>query len=297
MKRCLSVILTIALIFMFAACTNHKNQQEGTTTSSDVSEAGSHEQVGGSATNKNKNAQKPNANNNNNNNSVNANNNNANNVNANNTAGQNPPAQGKPSSSGQQSNSSNSKEKDKQFSAGNSAFIDINQASQATSQIAKAIYQAWYFAIYEAKDYGDYYETLTHYCRRTGLDSVEVTDAVDTILSDLGYEPGNNDDRYMILQIKSGAVDVVIGVYTANGRLDEIGDLLESAQKNISTLSKEYAEYTDRETLRLYYSEAWAYYNFVLSPTGSFSTLENTINTYENNLRKYNNQLAFTYLF
>lgn len=99
MKRCLSVILTIALIFMFAACTNHKNQQEGTTTSSDVSEAGSHEQVGRSAANKNKNDQKPNANNNNNN-SVNANNNNANNVNANNTAGQNPPAQGKPSSSG-----------------------------------------------------------------------------------------------------------------------------------------------------------------------------------------------------
>ena len=147
MKRCLSVFLTIALIFMFAACTNPKNQQEGTTTSSDVSEVGSYEQTGGSAINKNTNTQKPNANNNNNNNSVNANNNNANNVNANNTAGQNPPAQGKPSSSGQQSNSSNSKEKDKQFSAGNSAFIDINQASQATSQIAKAIYQAWYFAI------------------------------------------------------------------------------------------------------------------------------------------------------
>ena len=51
MKRCLSVILTIALIFMFTACTNPKGQQDGTTASSEVSEAGSNEQAGGLVTN------------------------------------------------------------------------------------------------------------------------------------------------------------------------------------------------------------------------------------------------------
>lgn len=287
MKRCLSVILTIALIFMFTACTNPKGQQDGTTASSEVSEAGSNEQAGGLVTNNDTNAKKSNANNDN-----------TNNVNANNAAGQNTPAQNRPSSSRQQpGSSSNNKEKERQLEAGNSAFLDINQAAQATGQIADTIYQAWYFAIYESKDYTDYSSLLTRYCRKTGLGSNDVTSAVDALLSTMGYEPGNDLHRCVLLRTNSGAVDVVISIYTAKGWFDSIGDSLESAQENISSLSKDYDEYTDRETLRLYYSEAWAYYNFVLSPTGSFSTLENTINTYENNLRKYNNQLAFTYIF
>ena len=287
MKRCLSVILTIALIFMFTACTNPKGQQDGTTASSEVSEAGSNEQAGGLVTNNDTNAKKSNANNDN-----------TNNVNANNAAGQNTPAQNRPSSSRQQpGSSSNNKEKERQLEAGNSAFLDINQAAQATGQIADTIYQAWCFAIYESKDYTDYSSLLTRYCRKTGLGSNDVTSAVDALLSTMGYEPGNDLHRCALLRTNSGAVDVVISIYTAKGWFDSIGDSLESAQENISSLSKDYDEYTDRETLRLYYSEAWAYYNFVLSPTGSFSTLENTINTYENNLRKYNNQLAFTYIF
>lgn len=276
MKKCLSAILTIALIFMFAACTNPNGQQNETTTSNSISEDNSNKQTDADVTVKDTTTQK---------------------ANANNDAKQNPPAQNKPSSYGQQSNSSNSKEKDRQFKAGNSAFIDINQAVQATSQIADTIYQAWFFAIYESKDYTDYSSILTRYCRRTSLDSNDVTSTVDALLSVMGYEPGNDLHRCALLRTNSGAVDVVISIYTAKGWFESIGDSLESAQKNISSLSKDYDEYTDRETLRLYYSEAWEYYNFVLSPTGSFSTLENTVNTYESNLRKYNNQLSFTYLY
>lgn len=194
-------------------------------------------------------------------------------------------------------NTDSSKEKDRQFSAGNSAFLDINVAWQTTSKITDTIYDAWYWGIYEADRYNSYAECLPRFCAATGLDPDDVTNAIDNVLIWLEREPGDDNNRFMILQIDSGPVRTTIEVYKANGWFDDIADTLESAQKNISSLTKDYDDYTDRKTLQLYYSEAFNYYNFALSPDCSFSTLESTINAYETKLKNYNNQLAFTYLF
>lgn len=278
MKRCILTLLSIVLVLALSACSAPKDGQAETTNASadgvSVSEQGGVNKDSSPATTpKNKETvQKPSA--------------------QDKTVKQNSSAVG-----GKANNTNSDKERDRQFSAGNSAFLDINAAWQTTSKITDTIYDAWYWGLYESDKYDSYEECLPRFCAATGLDPDDVTNAIDNVLIWLEREPGDDNNRYMILQINSGPVRTTIEVYKANGWFDDIDDALKSAQKNISSMTKDYDDYTERKTLQLYYSEAFNYYNFALSPDCSFSTLESTVSAYETKLKNYNNQLAFTYLF
>ena len=195
-----------------------------------------------------------------------------------------------------QSQETNDTEKENQFNAANQAYHDLSSAAQACESIMDSIYNAWYFAIYEGDNYSDATSCVNAFCSYTGLDYNATVDAINAQITYLGYEI-DGITQLAILRTFRNTIDVVVRVYTTNGMYAAVEECLNSARDNIATLTNEYADYTGYSTLKLYYSEAWAYYNFALSPTGSFSSLETTMNTYETNLRTYNNDLAFTFIF
>ena len=187
-------------------------------------------------------------------------------------------------------------EKEAQYNAASRAYVNLNQTAQGVEIIMDAIYNGWYFAIYKADEYSTAKECIAAFCNRTGLDHDEVVISINKQIEYLGYEVSGTT-QMAVLRTFSNTVEVIVRIYSEKGWYAEFNDTLLSAQNDIASLTSKYEDITGYSTLKKYYSEVFAYSQFAASPSGSFSQLESTINTYETNIRKYNNELAFLFLF
>ena len=187
-------------------------------------------------------------------------------------------------------------EKAAQYNSAYRAFQNLTQTAQGVEIIMDAIYNGWYFAIYQADNYSTAKECINAFCNRTGLDHDDVVIAINQQIEYLGYDVSGTT-QMAVLRTFSNTVNVITRIYSAKGWYDEFNYCLSSAQNDIMSLTSKYEDITGFSTLKKYYSEVFAYTQFAASPSGSFSQLESTMNTYETNIRKYNNELAFLFLF
>ena len=81
-----------------------------------------------------------------------------------------------------------------------------------------------------------------------------------------------------------------IGNITKN--MDEA---LNKAKTALEKMSNKYDNITEYSTLKNYYSDTLAFYNFVKSPSGNFASFTPTITSYETKADKYESQLGFIY--
>ena len=185
----------------------------------------------------------------------------------------------------------------KQINAGKTIYDKLNAINAISSQQASSVYEAWYFAIYEADD-DDYIFNvdlaISHFASSVGLKKDKIAEAIDQYLRSLGQ--GTSDiSRLAVLRTNSGAVNTVLIAYENSG----INEIVDTNFAEVKALLKEmdptYENQTYYSTLKEYYSDSLAYYNFVISPTGSFSQLSTTLNGHTSKLTEHMNDLSFIY--
>ena len=150
-----------------------------------------------------------------------------------------------------------------------------------------SIYNAWYFAIYEAEDYWQE-QKASAFARKVGVYYEEVLDAMEK----LNYL---NDWSFTALEDFSSAVWIVIEVYEAKGVFDEADKGMEYVKTMLQKITSENYEYTKHSELTAYYSAVLAYYEFAKSPSGTLKNLSTTMNTYQTQINTYKNQLSITF--
>lgn len=185
--------------------------------------------------------------------------------------------------------------KEAEFVVANNAYDYLVESHEMCVEVMDSIYGAWYFAIYEADDYYSLNSCLRAFCSESNLSQGDTLEAIDMVLESSGISNIDDDYRCAALQVPSYAVAIVVQVYTNNGVYAQINSNLSNAQTSLKTVTNNYSDYTGYPTLKSYYSEVYSYYEFCESPSGSFSQLKSTINTYETNLKNYKNDLSFIF--
>ena len=112
-------------------------------------------------------------------------------------------------------------------------------------------------------------------------------------LDKLGYDL--DIVRITVLESIDGAVDVVLLAYDIMGTTDTIDTNFAKIKDLLKQMSPEYEQYTEISKLKKFYSDSLSFYEFVSSPSGSFSQLAPTINGHISSLKQQKNDLSFVY--
>jgi hypothetical protein len=184
-----------------------------------------------------------------------------------------------------------------QIKKGKIIYDKLNAINSISSQQASSVYDAWYFAIYEADDSGyilNVDRAIQDFASSVGLKKDVIIEAIDQYLDSIG-QTNSDIARLAVLRTNSGAISTVLIAYDNTG----INEVVESNFAEVKALLKEmdstYENETCYSTLKEYFSDSLAYYNFVISPTGSFSQLSTTLNGHTSKLTEHKNDLSFVY--
>ncbi len=184
-----------------------------------------------------------------------------------------------------------------QIKKGKIIYDKLNAINSISSQQASSVYDAWYFAIYEADD-SDYIlnvdRAIQVFASSVGLKKDVIIEAIDQYLDSIG-QTNSDIARLAVLRTNSGAISTVLIAYDNTG----INEVVDSDFAEVKALLKEmdstYENETYYSTLKEYYSDSLAYYNFVISPSGSFNQLSTTLNSHTDKLTEHKNDLSFIY--
>ena len=184
-----------------------------------------------------------------------------------------------------------------QFNSGKTVYDKLNAINSISATMASSIYDAWYFAIYEYDDYSAWNteKAITDFAVDVGLKREVVVEAIDQYLTGLGYTSITETLRLAVLGTNSGAINTVLIAYENTGITKVIDENFATVKSLLKDMSSDYEEITYYSTLKDYYSDSLAYYNFVTSPSGSFSQLATTLNGHTSKLVEHKNDLSFIY--
>lgn len=184
-----------------------------------------------------------------------------------------------------------------QIKKGKLIYDKLNAINSISDQQSSSVYDAWYFAIYES-DEDDYLFNvgiaIQDFATSVGMKKSDIIKAINQYLDSLGQDK-TDMARLAVLSTNSGAVNTVLIAYDNTG----INEVVASSFAEVKALLKEmdpaYENQTYYSILKDYYSDSLAYYDFVTSPTGSFSQLSTTLNGHTSKLTEHMNDLSFIY--
>lgn len=174
-----------------------------------------------------------------------------------------------------------------EFGFAKGAYENLNSVAKTASKIMDSVYNAWYFAIYEADDYWQE-QKASAFASKTGVKYQEVLDAMEK----MGYL---ENWYFTALEDFSSAVWIIIEIYETNEVITAADEDMEYVKAMLQKISSENYEYTKHSELTAYYSSVLSYYEFAKSPSGTLNNLYSTMNSYEAQINTYKNQLSITF--
>jgi len=165
-------------------------------------------------------------------------------------------------------------------------------------QQASAVYEAWYFSIYTADDEDylfDFEKALTDFVNVTGVKKTIARKYIEEETKNIDSKYGKNLVYLAALSTTEIAVGIVSYAYEEAGLNEANATILEEAKKKLKDMDTQYEDETLYSILKEYYTNSMSYYNFVVSPSGSFSQLSSTINGYKATIEKNKQELSFIY--
>ncbi len=166
------------------------------------------------------------------------------------------------------------------------AYRKLNTTSEKCVELINGIYDAWYFAIYESdecKDYNRGWE-LSY---KLNCKYSEIEDAMEKL--------GLPITAYYAFEDFNYTVKIVQIIYESRGVYDQIDEDMEYVRTMLKKISSENYEYTEHEDLTSYYSEVLSCLEFIKSPSGSLTQLQNRIANFKTNTSTYKNKLGIAY--
>lgn len=175
------------------------------------------------------------------------------------------------------------------------AYENLNEAADTTDTVMGSVYSAWHFSIFSGDDYTLNFNSGAYdFAKEIGVDSGTASTAMSKVLSDvpsfarLGesyYGQGFAEPVYCI--------KAVLLICDENGISDDIEKKLSDAKEEIKQISDADPNYKNLDELKKYYSEVQSYYEFAVSPSGSYKECGSTIENYRSNLKTFKNDLSF----
>ena len=178
----------------------------------------------------------------------------------------------------------------------NGTYLFLTTIESKCDSYSSMIYDAWYFAIYQCDDYYSGASAIDAYSRNVGIDTAQVTEGVDSYLRLAGYTP-SDDYRWAVLNSNEGALYVLNYALTKSSSFSDIEEAFATAKSYIQSMDPAYSSINAYSEISSYYNAVSAYFDFCCFPSGSFSQLANTVNTYRFNCESCRNKCDWYFKF
>ena len=176
----------------------------------------------------------------------------------------------------------------KAFDNSKEAFDHITLAYIATNEFSHDIYEARFQGINNRSDYDDESE-MAAFASEVSIELEYIEQAVANLLEKDHYEYGDwtflpflYGGSYM-----SAWVSVISEAYKCSGKAAEIEEHLNAAKELMKQLGDQYSDYEHYPSLKKYFTNTLAFFDFCCNPEGSFEQIVSTFNNYRNNAREY----------
>lgn len=177
---------------------------------------------------------------------------------------------------------------------GQKVYNDLVTASELCETYRYAVYNAWYFSIYEFDEYtaGEKLEApessgiVSDFATKVGIPQSDIRPIVVSFPEGLGV---------IALGDFNSSVNFVLSAFESNGTKAKLETALSTAKTTLKTLTEKYSTYAECESLKTFYTEVNAYAEYLKSPTGSFETMKSTTQTHQSSVRSAKSALDFAF--
>lgn len=191
------------------------------------------------------------------------------------------------------------------FSASKEAYDNINSAYVIVDEYGSNLYEAWRLGIYKEDDL-----SLDFLAKELNMDKEDLKAGVAYLFYEEEWasltqeekeEKISNGESLFDFALElvdskfSFCVEVVSDTYKANGKVEKVQELLSTAKGQMKMLSEKYSDYEHYPALKGYYTTTNAFFDFCMSPSGSFEQVKTTINDYRNDCRNYEKDLNYIF--
>ena len=166
----------------------------------------------------------------------------------------------------------------------------LAEAHEICDDLLGDIYNAWYFALYEADDCSEFNAQSEFLNSLKFYNDIETTPEKNKFSLKIAYqiqEMGSNTDIYY-LSNPNAVLSLVKYMYS--DKITRANELLSSANITLKSILENQEGYS---TLKSYYLELKSCLDFCQSPDTSFEQLGTTRADYQKNLNEYKNELEF----
>lgn len=174
------------------------------------------------------------------------------------------------------------------YSNSQEAFQHTTNAYVLTNEFSSDLYEAWRLGVNEQSSYDNDSE-FDDFVDEMNIDGKFIEQAVANLLGKDTFEYGDWSllPYYYDKSYFSAWVSVISEAYQCSEYADQIKEELESAKDLMKQLSDDYSDYEHYPTLKKYFTNTIAFFDFCCNPEGSFEQVVDTFNTYRNNAREY----------
>ena len=177
---------------------------------------------------------------------------------------------------------------------GQQIYNDLVTASELCETYRYAVYNAWYFAIYEFDNYAaaqkietvENSKIVSDFASNVGISKEDLLPIINSYPEGLGV--------YALNDFNS-SVNFVLYALKDNGTEAELDSALSTAKTTLKDLTGTYSTYSECENLKNFYTEVNAYAEYLKNPTGSFETMKSTTQTHQSNVRTAKSALDFAF--
>ena len=170
------------------------------------------------------------------------------------------------------------------------AFNLVTDAYLATNEFSQDVYEAWFQGVNNRSDYDNESE-LKDFADEMHIELEHIQQAVANLYGTESYNYSNKAwERLPYLYNNSyfsAWISVISEAYKCSGKADAISEDLEEAKNLMKQLSNQYSDYEHYPTLKEYFTNTLAFFDFCCNPEGSFEQVKETFNNYRNNAREY----------
>ena len=179
-------------------------------------------------------------------------------------------------------------EKENAFAKSKEAFDHIITAYIAANEFSQDIYEAWFQGVNNSKDF-DQDSEMAAFADEMHIELIYIEQAVANLL---GAESYSNGDWSLLPYLYNNShfsawVSVISEAYKCSGKADLIKEDLNAAKDLMKQLSDAYSDYEHYPTLKEFFTNTLAFFDFCCNPEGSFEQVKDTFNNYRNNAREY----------
>lgn len=176
------------------------------------------------------------------------------------------------------------------FNKSKEAFDLVSEAYIETNKFSEDIYEAWFQGVHNKSDFDKEYE-LSYFADEMHIDLASIEQAIANLSGGTSYVYTNYDWEYLP-KLYNGSyfsawVSVISEAYKCSGKADEIREMLVSAKALMKELSDEFSDYEHYPSLKKFFTNELAFFDFCCNPEGSFEQVVSTFNDYRNVAREY----------